>query len=113
MALPVRLPHRVKSALTLYRQRLEALFGPRLKEMRLFGSYARGEQGTESDIDVLVLIEALNSIEAREVIGLASDVGLETDLWISAKAYTLLHYQEMLAREKPFYCGVEAEGIAV
>lgn len=55
----------------------------RLQGMKIFGSYARGEQTRESDIDVLILIESLNSSEVREVICIASDVGLEKDLWIS------------------------------
>jgi predicted nucleotidyltransferase len=36
---------------------LETLYGPRLKGVYLFGSYARGRQDSESDIDLLIVLD--------------------------------------------------------
>ena len=36
---------------------LAGLYGPRLKEVLLYGSYARGEQDGESDADVLIVLD--------------------------------------------------------
>jgi uncharacterized protein len=39
------------------RTRLQRLYGTRLKGMVLYGSCARGTEATESDIDLMVLLE--------------------------------------------------------
>ena len=36
---------------------LEAIYGERLKGVYLYGSYARGGQDVESDVDVLVILD--------------------------------------------------------
>lgn len=59
-------PHRpvpapIAHALALYRSKLAAVFGLRFRDLRLYGSWARGEQGPESDVDLLVLIKGMTN----------------------------------------------------
>jgi predicted nucleotidyltransferase len=42
------------------RDRLRALLGDRLRDLRLFGSHARRQAHDESDIDLLVLVDRLD-----------------------------------------------------
>ena len=44
---------------------LQALYGPRLEGVYLFGSYARGEQRSDSDVDVLVVLDRVDSYVAE------------------------------------------------
>ena len=44
------------------REALESLYGPRLKGLILFGSAARGTDTSESDIDLLVLLDGPVSV---------------------------------------------------
>jgi predicted nucleotidyltransferase len=81
---PPRIPAPLAPALASYRSKLSAAFGARFRGLRLYGSWARGEQGAESDVDLLVLIDDLTFADWREAVFLSSDVGVETDLLLSA-----------------------------
>ena len=48
---------RLKTILTELRHRFEALYGPRLIQMILYGSQARGDAEPGADIDVLVVLQ--------------------------------------------------------
>ena len=56
-------------ALEAYAERLRSRFGSRLHGIVLFGSWARGEAHEDSDVDVLVLVDRLTSIEAWDAAG--------------------------------------------
>jgi uncharacterized protein len=61
---------------------LEALYGPRLQGVYLYGSYARGEQTDESDVDVLVVLDRIEGYgaEVRHTGGLMSELSLEYEV---------------------------------
>lgn len=72
------IPSALRPALDRYAARLRARFGERLREMRLFGSYARGEAHEDSDVDVLVLVDGLTDREIGAAAGDAAVVAMET-----------------------------------
>jgi predicted nucleotidyltransferase len=47
----------IKRLLEELKQGLIAIYGRRLKGLYLFGSYARGEEDAESDLDVLIVLD--------------------------------------------------------
>jgi predicted nucleotidyltransferase len=59
------------------------LFGPRLVELILFGSRARGRGRDDSDLDVIVGVRGLSRSERGDVIDLAADLGVESGLILS------------------------------
>lgn len=48
-------PLAISNLLTEYVSVLKQLYGAKLKKVILFGSYARGDFGPESDIDIMIL----------------------------------------------------------
>lgn len=75
-----RLPQTLRLALAEYAERLRAVFGERLVELRLFGSYARGDAHEDSDVDVLVLIDGLTDLELGVVAGEVAPIIQKTRL---------------------------------
>lgn len=55
-ALPDSTPAHVRAAIAEAKARLEALYGPRLDRVILYGSRARGDERPDSDIDLLVVL---------------------------------------------------------
>jgi len=69
-----------------YRERLRSTFGDRLGEVRLFGSFARGEANDRSDVNVLVLVDGLTSLEMLTAVGEATACGASAARGLSSLA---------------------------
>ncbi|MEM8504758.1 MAG: nucleotidyltransferase domain-containing protein [Cyanobacteria bacterium P01_D01_bin.1] len=52
---------KIKQVLAEFKQALTALYGDRLVTLVLYGSFARGEEAEESDVDVLVVLTDMRS----------------------------------------------------
>lgn len=57
----LHLPRRVKVALVDFQSRLLELFPDEINQLILYGSYSRGEARTDSDIDVMVVVDWYDS----------------------------------------------------
>jgi uncharacterized protein len=75
----------VETLLTVLRARLEGLYAERLRGVYLYGSYARGEAGIDSDVDVLIVLDQINGYgaEVERTSKLISEVSLNYGVSIS------------------------------
>jgi hypothetical protein len=105
------IPAELAPVLACFRRKLEAAFGPRFTGLRLYGSWARGTQGPESDVDVAVFVSGLTRHDNNEVIGLMCDCWNETGCQLSIQAHDPEHFRRMVEREHPYYTSVEREGL--
>jgi predicted nucleotidyltransferase len=103
----------VRAAAADLRARLVDRYGERLRDMRLFGSYARGQARAESDVDVLVVIEELLHQERRTVFDLAEEVYEEHLVPISVPALSTAEWDHLKAREYLIASDIEHEGLAI
>lgn len=55
----------IKNLIEEVKQGLGSLYGRRLRGVYLFGSYARGEEDQESDLDVLIVLDGLDRYGAE------------------------------------------------
>ena len=90
-----------------------ALFGDKLKDVILYGSYARGDYDDESDIDVLLLVEiAKDELHKyrRPIAQIANNADWEHVTLLSP---VVKNYQEFLQYKEvmPFYKNVDREGV--
>lgn len=99
------------TSLERFRRELSARFGTRLRAVRLFGSYARGDARPDSDVDVLVLVDELTRAERRDVIHLAADLDLEEFVGLAPLAMSTAHFERLRALEAGLAEDVEREGV--
>jgi len=100
-----------RTAASRFAQELRGRFGEAVIDVRLFGSFARGEAGEESDVDVAVVLERADWTTRRDVIDLATDIGLPLDLRISPTVFDRETYALWRAQERPLVADIEREGI--
>lgn len=93
------------------------IFAGKLNSVILYGSYARGDNDSESDIDLMLLIditaETFNGYRS-EIAKISSRLSLETDDCVTISVAlqdlkTFEKYKEIL----PYYRNVVSEGIAI
>ncbi len=81
----------------------------------LYGSYARGDFDSESDIDIMILLnctaEEVKKYRKR-ISMLASRIGLENDIEVSLLLRDKASFEERLTF-LPFYQNVQKEGVAL
>lgn len=107
-----RLPDELWRRLQRAKEIVTRLLGNRLCEVRLFGSYARGDFDEDSDVDLLVVGEAIDAGErdlvARSVHDLSDGAFVFSPLVLSLDRWTELRRREQILAQD-----IEREGIAL
>lgn len=108
------MPPALQVLLSAYRRRLDEQYGPRLMQLILFGSYARGEARADSDVDVAVVLDRIERPSERMLpMEIAGDLTVEHGLALapivlSKDEMAFLHQREDLLAEN-----LEREGIPI
>jgi len=100
-----------RAALSKLKKALEERFN--LIDFRVFGSKARGEATTESDVDVMIEIEDYNPLTESAIDEMVFKLNLEYDCFISAVIFGRRELEEGPLGESPLYRVIEREGIRV
>ena len=107
--------NRLNQILARVKKEAESIFGEKLVDVILYGSYARGDYDHESDIDIMVKvnIDRHDLYEySKKMWKVAHELDLEHDALISVKLqdnFIFEEYKDVL----PFYKNVTQEGIRV
>jgi uncharacterized protein len=106
-------PSKRQLAVTEFVTRLRQALSSNLLELRLFGSDTRGEATSESDIDVLVVVQPdTERVQFEDrIIDIAFDVNLEFGVYISPRVMTPGILNDPVWRETPFIKNVARESI--
>ncbi len=83
----------------------------KFEEIILFGSYARGDNTDDSDVDlVLVVKETLSKAEKEEITNVLSHLSLKYDIVLSCIDYPKIPFEKY---QTPFLLNVKEEGIRI
>jgi Nucleotidyltransferase domain. len=102
---------RIQGLLARLRAELEQVYAARLRGVYLYGSYARGEEDAESDVDVIIVLDRVDGYldEVRRTSALISALSLESGLSISR---VLVPEHDWIERDSPFLANARMEAIA-
>jgi len=102
----------VWEAVAEFARELRRRYGDEVLDVRLFGSFARGEADEDSDVDVAVVLESADWETRRDVIDLATDTGLPRDLLLSPTVFDRETYETWRRQERALVGDIEGEGVS-
>ncbi len=103
---------KIKPLLQELKGELSKIYGPRLKQLILYGSYARGDAETGSDLDFMVVLDELEDpLAEREGLSeLISKLSLQYSVVLSVLPVA---EQALHEGQKPLFLNVKREGVPV
>ena len=107
------LPERVGRILTVYVNRLVHAYGEHLRKILLFGSYARGDYGDESDIDIMILVDYPREMayeHKKELLDITFEINYNDEVEINPVIQNEAFFNKWIA-SYPFYNNVSSEGV--
>lgn len=108
-----KVPESIAMLTSEFSRGIQQLYGEKLNRVILFGSYARGEQHEDSDVDFLVVLndESINTFaEISRMSGISAELGLKYNFWISTVPIAI---NRLLQGEVALAINVRKEGIVV
>lgn len=102
-----------KQALTLFKQKLHAALPGQVRDLRLFGSKARGEAAKHSDVDVLVVLNDRSWPVRQRIHQLAGEVFLATEVDLSVKIITPAIGRRLRQSGSPLMANIDRDGMAL
>ena len=93
--------------------KLKKIYGSSLDQIILYGSYARGEETSESDVDIAVILKQTPEEEIHDsMTDMLVDYELDLGITISAVTLDSGSYSQWM-RVLPFYMNIAKEGIVL
>jgi predicted nucleotidyltransferase len=98
-------------ALAELKQRLLEQFSGVIQSILLYGSKARGDSTPDSDVDVLIVVDSDDWRLHKQICYVVADVGLQYDLNLSPRIWSISHLCEMQAMNASLYQNICRDGI--
>jgi predicted nucleotidyltransferase len=100
----------IKEPIEEFKKEIENLYHHRLKDVILYGSWARGDATEESDIDLLIVLEGdvMPGQEIDRMIEIITEINLQYNVLISVYPISEEAYAKI---NSPLLLNVRREGI--
>lgn len=107
------MPQKMQTLLESYVAAIQKIYGEHIKQIILYGSYARGDFNKNSDVDIMLLVdlpeEQIDSF-ADSVSELGFDYNVDYDVWFMPVVKNIEHFRYW-SKAYPFYSNVAKEGV--
>ena len=101
--------------LSEFRNKTKSIMGDSLKQMILYGSYARGDYNEKSDIDIMFIV-TLDENKIHETFNEVCDIAFEYEMKYGIVISPIIkndkHFEKWM-EVLPFYQNVVKEGVCV
>jgi len=97
--------------LTEFRSHAESLYGDRLKDIVIYGSWARNTATQQSDIDIAVVLkgDVDQGLEIDRLIDVVTDINLKHDVLLSIYPVSESNFNSV---NSPLLLNIRKEGIS-
>jgi len=98
-----------------YVDKIKNIYGVHLRRIILYGSYARGDFGADSDIDIMILLDMsdLDSQKySQQLSHMTYDFNLDNDIDIKPIVKSEEFFKKWVVNY-PFYASIQREGIVL
>jgi len=109
------MPQAMRNLIEQYISEIKKIYGSHLQKVILYGSYARGDFRTDSDVDIMILLDLTDSdlkAYSRELSYMTYDFNLDNNLDIKPIAKNEEHFRKWVVNY-PFYASINNEGVVL
>ncbi len=105
----------VQGLIEQYVVEIQNIYGLHLKQVILYGSYARGDFGPDSDVDIMILLD-ISDLELKKYSQRLSymtyDFNLDNDIDIKPIVKNEIFFRKWVDNY-PFYANIQKEGVVL
>ena len=98
-----------------YVSNVHEIYGTHLRQVILYGSYARGDYNSDSDVDIMILLD-LSDMDIKayrhQLSEMTFDFNMDYDTDIKPIAKSAEHFHKWI-ENYPFYTNVDKEGVTL
>ena len=109
------MPPTMQGLMQQYVSNVRDIYGLHLRQVILYGSYARGDYNSDSDVDVMILLD-LSDMDIKayrhQLSDMTFDFNMEHDVEIKPIVKNESHYYKWVANY-PFYANVDKDGVTL
>ena len=109
------MPKTMQDLLGQYVESVKMIYGTHVRKIILYGSYARGDFGPDSDVDIMILVDMSDlslKTYAKELSYMTYDFNMDHNLDIKPIAKSEDHFNKWIINY-PFYSNVQKEGVVL
>ena len=109
------MPQTMQCLIDQYITEIKKIYGKHLRQVILYGSYARGDFRPDSDVDIMILLDMSDmdlKAYGQKLSYMTYDFNLDNDLDIKPIAKSEEHFRKWVVNY-PFYANIRKEGVVL